>query len=315
MTASSTTGEHVPPEVAVVILNHNGRDLLPDCLQHAEQLAYSPLHILVVDNGSEDGSVTEVERRHPTVRLLRNKENRGVAGGRNSGVDWVQSNLNADYILFLDNDTTVEPDALNELVKVAESDPRIGLVSPKAFRRKGDPTLLSAGGLHFNPYTGVLRDVADGELDSALDREPRDVQACPGFAFLARRTMLEEVGLFDECFNPYGWEDADLSLRACRQGYRIAYAPAAVVYHAGGRAGRGIIDPYERHKARNLFTFVRRHTTPFQWLCFLGLLPFRVGARVCREVLSGNGHVVKSWLDGLKQRESTSPPREQEEQS
>ncbi len=286
-------------KAALVVLNYNGKDLLLECLKHLEAADYRPLHTVVVDNGSTDGSADAIQRLHPGIHLVRNGCNAGVAGGRNVGVRWVEEHLGADYIIFLDNDTQIEPSAVRELVAAANQHPQIGLVAPKAFRKRGDNVLLSAGGMHFNPYTGVLRDVASGEVDRGQYEQPRDVQACPGFAFLVRWAVFQRIGLFDEAFNPYGWEDVDLSLRAAREGFRIVYAPKAVVYHAGGRAGRGVVSFYERHKARNMFYFVRRHTTTLQWLCFLCVLPLRALGRAIKEVAKGNGRVVLTWLGTL----------------
>jgi GT2 family glycosyltransferase len=211
----------------------------------------------------------------------------------------VEEHLQAEYILFLDNDTQIEPDAVHEFVAAADRDVRIGLVAPKAFRKKGDSRLLSAGGMGFNPYTGTLRDVAGGDIDRGQYDQYRDVQAGPGFAFLVRSAVFRKIGLFDETFNPYGWEDVDFSLRAGKAGFRIVYAPKAVVYHAGGRVGRGIIRHYERNKARNMLYFVRRHTTIPQWMCFLCVFPVLAFGRVMKEILSGNGRVVLEWVKSM----------------
>jgi GT2 family glycosyltransferase len=287
---------------ALVVLNYNGRDLLLDCLEHIERVDYQPVHTVVVDNGSDDGSAESVRRLHPRVHLVRNGRNVGVAGGRNAGIRWAEKNLDIDCIVFLDNDTQVEPDAIGEMIAAA-GHPGIGLVAPKAFRKKGDRVLLSAGGMMFNPYTGVLRDMAGGELDTGQYECIREVQACAGYAFLVRREVFQRVGLFDEAFNPYGWEDVDFSLRAAKAGFRILYAPKAIVYHAGGRAGRGAVSIYERHKARNFFYFARQHTTMVQWLCFLCLLPVRVFGRVVREIAAGNSRVVLDWFSILRRSE------------
>ena len=126
-----------------------------------------------------------------------------------------------------------------------------------------------------------------------------DVQACPGFAFFVRSTAFERIGTFDEDLNPYGWEDVEYSLRARAAGYRIVYAPDAVVYHLGGRSGRGPVYDYERHKARNMLRMLRRHATPFQFACFTMLLPVRASYRVARELAAGNWRVVGSWISGL----------------
>jgi GT2 family glycosyltransferase len=288
---------------AAVVLNHNGRALLLECLQSLMTSTYANLQIVVVDNGSNDGSAEAVESRFPSVRVIRRRCNAGVAGGRNTGIRWVRANLTAAYIIFLDNDTQVEPHTIGAMIEAAEGHSDIGMVAPKAFRQRDRRELLSAGGMRFNPYTGALQDVASGEDDVGQYDQGRDIQACPGFAFLVRASVIDHIGGFDDAFNPYGWEDVDFSLRAARAGFRIVYTPAAVVYHAGGRVGRGIVDLYERHKARNMFYFVRRHTTPFQWMCFLAWLPFRALARIFREILAGNAGVVATWLAAWRKPE------------
>lgn len=288
---------------ALIILTWNGKELLLECLKHAELTDYQPLAIVVVDNGSSDGTAEVVRRLYPDVHLLSLGRNAGVSGGRNAGVRYVEEHLDTEYIILLDNDTQVEPDTVSKLVAAVCRDEHVGLVTPKAFRKKGDPLLLSAGGMHFHPFTGVLKDVAGGEIDRGQYERPRDVQACPGFAFLVRNAVFRQIGLFDEAFNPYGWEDVDFSLRASKAGFRIVFAPEAVVYHAGGRKGRGVVELYERHKARNMFYFVRRHTTTLQWFCFLGILPFRAFVRIVKEVTGGGGSAVSAWIASLWKRD------------
>ena len=159
--------------------------------------------------------------------------------------------------------------------------------------------LLAAGGMGFNAYTGSAWDVAAGEPDSGRHDRPRDVQACPGYAMFVSAPAVERIGGFDDGFNPYGWEDVDFSLRARQSGFRIVYAPAAVVFHAGGRIGRGPVSAYETQKARQLFRLVRRNGSPLQWSCFLLLFPLRALWRVTREIAAGNPQVVGAWLRGL----------------
>lgn len=287
------------PSVALIVLNYERKALLLECLESATASRYRPCHVVVVDNGSTDGSAEAVERSFPAVTVLHSQVNRGVAGGRNFGAKWVLDNLDVAFLAFIDNDTLIEPDAVGELVDAIRSDRGIGLVAPKAFQFRGDRRLLSAGGLRFNPYTGILKDVASGETDSCQFDRARDIQACPGFAFLVRREVFDSIGFFDEHFNPYGWEDADFSLRAGDAGYRLVYAPQAVVYHLGGRIGRGPVAEYEFHKARSMFYFVRRHTNRFQWACFLLVLPCRSLARIGDELLHGNFGVVRMWFSSL----------------
>ena len=283
---------------AIIVLNHERRDLLLECLRAACASRHADVPIVVVDNGSTDGSADAAEASFSDVTVLRSPDNRGVSGGRNLGARWVNDHLDARFLLFIDNDTLLAPETVGELVRTAEADSGIGLVAPKAYRSWDDRRLLSAGGLRFNPYTGSLSDVASGEPDTEHFETPRDIQACPGFAFFVRRQVFERLGGFDERFNPYGWEDADFSLRAGYAGWRIVYAPRAVVVHRGGRAARGAVASYEYHKARSMLYFVRRHTNLAQWICFLLLLPWRAAARIAAELVSRPA-IVRVWLRGV----------------
>jgi GT2 family glycosyltransferase len=285
--------------VAVIIVTRNRRDLLLACLDAVERLRHSPVASVVVDNGSSDGSAAAVAARHPGTVVLAQPRNLGVAGGRNVGLAWALDRHRAAYLLFIDDDTLLAPDSVGELVSAIRADPGIGLVAPKAYRRPGERTLASAGGMRFSPFLGAAWDVGAGEEDSGQRDTPCEIQACPGFAFFVRREVMERVGGFDEALNPYGWEDVELSLRAARAGFRSVYAPRAVVHHLGGRAGRGPVGSYERYKLRNMLRLVRRHATPAQLAGFAALLPFRAVYRVSRELARGNGAVVAAWVGGM----------------
>ncbi|MGE3741341.1 MAG: glycosyltransferase family 2 protein [Geminicoccaceae bacterium] len=292
--------------VAVMVLNWNRRELLRACLKSVFASTWADLEVLVTDCGSTDGSADLVAAEFPTARLLRLPRNLGAAGGRNASIVWARRHLPCDWCFLIDNDTTLAQDCIDQLVAVGGQDDRIGIVTAKAFCSKGDDRLLAAGGMAFNAYTGAAWDVARGEPDRGQHDRQVDVQACPGYAMFVRTSILDGVGMFDEGFNPYGWEDVDFSLRVRRHGFRITYAPSAVVYHAGGRIGRGPVSSYEAHKARNLIRLVRLHSTPLQWSCFLGLLPLRAGWRVVRELATGNPRTVTAWLRGVLARDRSS---------
>ena len=289
-----------------MILNWNGRSLLATCLEAVAASLWPHADVLVTDNGSTDGSAELVERDYPWASLLRLPTNLGAAGGRNAAIAWARRHPRCDWMFFIDNDTQLEPDTIAQLVAVAAEDERIGIVTAKAFREKGDRVLLAAGGMGFNPYTGGTWDVAAGEQDRGQHDRQRDVQACPGYAMFVRAAVIERAGGFDDGFNPYGWEDVDFSLRAGRAGFRIVYAPRAVVYHAGGRIGRGAVAVYEASKAKHLVRLVRRNSNRLQWSCFLVLFPLRSLWRVLRELVVGDPRIVGVWLKGLLGRRRAS---------
>ena len=285
--------------VAIVVLNHNRCEMLLQCLTTLDRLHWRHRVTVVVDNASSDGSVAAARAGFPHVVVIDQPINLGVAGGRNAGLAWIVENHCPRHVLFIDDDTLLEPDAVHAMARAADTGEDIAIVAPKAYRRPGERRLISAGGMRFNPYLGAAWDVGSGELDTGQHDEPLDIEACPGFAFFVRTDMFGRIGGFDERLNPYGWEDVELSLRARRAGYRIVYAPDAVVYHLGGRIGRGPVAAYERYKARNMLRLLRRHATMVQLLCFVLLLPPRAVLRIGRELASGNWRVVRAWIMGL----------------
>jgi GT2 family glycosyltransferase len=280
------------------VLSHNRREQLLACLEALRRTLHPHIAVAVVDNGSTDGSAKAVARAFPDARLIVQPRNLGVAGGRNAGLAWALAEPRPEWLLFIDDDTLVEPGSVGALV-AAGRDRQVGLVAPKVLRQRGDSVLMCAGGMRFNPWTGAAWDVGAGEIDRGQRDRPMDVQACPGCAFFVRRSVIERIGGFDERFNPYGWEDVDLSLRAGAAGFRLIYAPEAVVHHRGGRLQRGSLAHYERHKAANLVRLVRLHASPPQRLAFWCLLPLRACWHAGRELSRGNAGIIAAWVGGL----------------
>ena len=273
--------------LAVLVLSFNKREQTLRCLQSVARLEYAPRQVIVVDNDSSDGSAASVAQHFPQVHLVRSRTNLGAAGGRNLGIRWANEHLSYRYLLFLDDDTVVDPRLADELVSVLRRHPAAGLATPKAYRAGSDDLLASAGGMRVRLGLGSITDIGAGQRDVGQFNDPVEVDACVGFAVLGRREALERVGGFDDRYNPYGWEEVDLSLRIREMGYLIRYAPGAVCWHAGGTPGRGRrIFAYERGKVLNYLRLMRRHATAREWLSFLVLLPVRA-ARLLSAQLGG----------------------------
>ncbi len=221
------------PFVSVIIVNYNGKHLLKTCLDSVFGQTYKHFEVILVDNGSHDGSGDFVEDHYPSVILVRNKENTGYAIGNNIGIKHSQGK----YIATLNNDTRVETFWLNYLVEAAEEDCNIGICSSKQLNFSDPGRIDSAGiGLRRGAYPF---DRGRNEEDKGQYEEQVEVFGAPGASAFYRREMLDRVGLFDENYFAFQ-EELDLCWRARLYGWKCVYVPKAVVYHIGGAtAGAG----------------------------------------------------------------------------
>ena len=223
-------------KVAVIVLNWNGGAHLAPCLESVAAQAGAAIEpaerdLVVVDNGSTDGSADRLEERHPAFRVLRLPTNRGYAGGNNAGIRWTTAPL----VLLVNNDTVLAPGALDAMCAQAD-DPHTAAVSPRVVYFD-DSRIINAAGLALTragePVTRG-RDAPDGP---EWDR-PAEIFGAHGACVLYRRAALEDVGLFDEDFFAYH-EEFDLAWRLRRAGWNARYAPAARVRHHEGLSLRG----------------------------------------------------------------------------
>ena len=209
--------------VSVVIANFNGRELLGECLESLRHQTYSACEVIVVDNGSTDGSGEWLSEHFPEVKLVRLPSNRGFAGGSNAGIAVARG----EFVAILNNDTVVAPTCLEELVRVAADQPDVGMVAAKLLFWN-QPNIINSTGIAID-RVGIAWDRYGGQLDES-DEATVDVFGPCGAAALYRRAMLDDVGAFDEDFFCY-LEDVDLAWRARLAGWRCLSAPKARVIH------------------------------------------------------------------------------------
>ncbi len=214
--------------VSTIIVNHERRDLLKMCLEsleHALRAVGEETELIVVDNGSADGSVELVRERFPTVKVVPLERNHGFAGGVARGV----AQARGEWIAVFNNDTTVEPDAIRVMLDAGRLHPRVGSVAAQ-MRFADRRHRLNSAGLELDRL-GVAADRLVGTpLAELRESAPYEVFGATGGAAIFRRQMLDQVGGFDESFFAF-FEDADLAWRAQAHGWRALYAPEAVVYH------------------------------------------------------------------------------------
>jgi len=212
-------------KVYVVIPNWNGTDRLRASLDSLK-VQTQPHEVVVVDNGSVDGSIELMEKNYPSVILIKHDHNKGFAGGVNPGLKLAIEDK-ARYAALLNNDAVADKDWLKHLVKFLDSNPKAGIVTSKILEA-GGKELDSTGDIYTTwglPYPRGRDEEDQGQYD-----EQRWVFGASGGASLYRIKTLEEIGLFDEDFFAY-YEDIDISFRAQLTGWKIGYEPKATVLH------------------------------------------------------------------------------------
>ena len=227
-----TTHPAPSPLVSVIIPNWNGAHHLPTCLESLRRQTFRDFEVIVVDNGSTDGSLDLLARDFPEVRVLPLGENRGFAGACNAGIRAAQGEI----IVLLNNDTEADPHWLEEIVAAFERHPEAGIVASKMLLFDQRDTFHTAG--DFYRLDGVPGNRGAWQKDvGQYETEEYVFSACGGSAAY-RRGMLDRIGLLDEDFF-YSCEDVDLAWRAQLAGWRCVYAPRAVVYHKLSATGGG----------------------------------------------------------------------------
>jgi len=259
----------------VAILNHNGKNLLAECLDSIAAQTFTSFETVVIDNGSTDGSKDFLAAVYPWVKVLALAENKGFSAAYNVCMrDALERGV--EFFLLLNNDTWVGNDFLEELLKVAQGDNRIGAVCPKIYFASDLNKMWYAGG-DFNLWLCRPRHRGFREIDRGQFDGTNEVTLATGCAMLVRCSALRTVGLLDEQLWAY-LEDVEWSVRFLKSDYKLAFAPKAHVWHYWGETnvkklggGSEVITQYLN--TRNALLLARKHLhwwqTPTHLLSFL----------------------------------------------
>jgi len=242
------------PSVFVVVLNWNALGDTIECLESLRHVTYrGQLQIVVVDNGSEDGSPATLRSRFPWVRLIENGRNLGYTGGNNVGLRYALDE-GAEYTWLLNNDTTVDPDSLSCLVRAGETTKRVALLSPRVW-------LPGRADVY---WAGTVLDVAQRKFVDVVAAAKRGMPAPEGPLLLAgtgmliKRAAVETVGFLEDRYFAYV-EDFDYSLRAIKAGMRTCVVHDARILHTRSRS-LGYTSPLRQYLiTRNQYLFWRSH--------------------------------------------------------
>lgn len=216
------------PLVWIIVLNWNGKQHLQDCLGSLKSIDYPNYKVLLVDNDSQDGSVSFVEENFPDVQRIVNYGNLGFAEGNNVGIRHALSQ-GADYIVLLNNDTRVEPDFLSRLINRGEEKKDVGVLGGKVLMFD-NPGSVNSTGVNLNRFAyGWDRDF--GEQATQVNRAGGEVLGVTGCLMAVKREVFERIGLLAPEYFAY-LEDVDFCLRVWKYtDFKIEYVPDSVIYH------------------------------------------------------------------------------------
>jgi GT2 family glycosyltransferase len=261
------------PLVYVVVLTWNQREVTLECLESLAQTTYPNSRVVVVDNGSTDGTEQAIKARFPAVEVVVNERNLGYPGGCNVGLRHALRH-GAEYVFAINNDVSIDRACLDELV--GEIAPDVGIMTPKVYFAD-EPDRIWSVGARRNPLTLEFTGRGDRQLDRGQWDEVVEQDYLVGCAHFFSRALLEEIGLLDAGYFLY-YDDPDICIRAQRAGYRLLMVPKARMWHKVAASSGGVGTPRERYyMGRSSVRFFRKHARPWQWPF---IIPYRVGSAI-----------------------------------
>lgn len=217
------------PAVYTIILNWNQPDDTLECIESLKESNYPANTIILVDNGSSDGSPEVIQGHHPDVTLLQQTQNLGFCESNNIGIQYALAQ-GADYVFLLNNDTIVASDMLCLLVESLEADSSAGMAGPTMFYYE-DPNIIAAAGSLVNNKTGQFWNRLDGSVDGTTkEGEFLEVDFIVSCGVIVKREVIEKIGLLDNRYFING-DDIDWGLRVQAAGYKVIYVPEAKMWH------------------------------------------------------------------------------------
>ena len=213
----------------MVVLNWERFNETKRCVNSLLQNGYADLQVIVVDNGSKDGSLKELRNEFPDLTIVANEANLGFAKGCNVGIRKALEDINARYILLLNNDATLRAGTLERAVRFADKRPEVGAVSGKVLF-SGDQRTIWYSGAVFDRWRGRATSPGFGKTDDGRFDLTGETELLTGAMLLVKRAVLERIGLLCEQYF-FGYEEWDFSFRVKAAGFKIFYVPEFVAYH------------------------------------------------------------------------------------
>lgn len=254
----------ITPKVVLVILNWNGKDDTLECLASVFKIDYPEFEVVVVDNGSSDGSVPAIRQAFPQAHLIETGKNLGYAGGNNVGIRYALD-LGAEFVFVLNNDTKIAQDALTHLVAEAKRHPEAAALGPVICYMDRPDVIWTAGDKFCDPIR-LFQQSKEGESIACLQPDSYETDRIMGAALFIPKAILATVGLFDERYFLTN-EESDWCCRARRLGHTCRIVPKAIVWHKVGSALGDDSSPLRLYfNTRNHLLFAESNLSKTAWL-------------------------------------------------
>ena len=251
----------VSPLVSIISVNYNQAQVTCEMIASLQKVTYPAIEIIIVDNASPTDNPDIITQQYPHVKLIRSAQNLGFAGGNNLGI----AQAKGEYLLFLNNDTEVEPGFIEPLVRLFQNDPKVGIASPKIIYYGTDNTIQYAGSKGINPWTGRSITLGNLEKDLGQHNQSGRTELADGAAMMVPMRVIKEVGVMPEIFFLY-YEELDWCEMIKRAGYTCHYVADSTIHHkesiSVGKAS--VLKTY--YMNRNRLLFIKRNTTGLAFL-------------------------------------------------
>ena len=257
------------PRVIVLILSYNGKSLLEEAVNSYLANDYPRFEVIVIDNGSNDGTREYVHNSWSNVKVIRTEKNLGYSGGLNFGMDYAFNQEMADFVLISNNDVKADDRLIGELVKVGMQDPKIGFVTGKVYDYES-PNVLQTVGKVENQDTGLVKHLGRREVDKGQYEEVQQLPTAEDVFMLVSKGVYFETGGYDLNFR-FQSEQWDWHERAKKKGFKVYYTPYAKLWHKEGMTIGKISPMHVFYDSRNVMLVILIHKTTRQLKKYLKL--------------------------------------------
>jgi GT2 family glycosyltransferase len=283
------------PRVSIITINYNQVKYTCELLESLRHVTYPDVEVIVVDNFSAEDPTDLITTRYPEVTFVRSRQNLGFAGGNNLGIQAATGK----YLLFLNNDTEVDPGFLEPMVALFENDPKAGMASSKLIYHNSGGIIQYAGSTCVNPFTGRNKRVGFKEKDNGQYDTLRETDLVHGASMMVPRSVIDQVGMMPEFFFLY-YEEIDWCESIKKAGFKIFFVPQSTVYHKESMSVGKNSTLKTYYMTRNRLLFMRRNTSGLKklfWIFFF--LSFSLPKNVLTYALQRDVEHGKAFWKGL----------------